>query len=532
MSARDIMNYDVAIVGAGPAGLACALRLRQLNPERSVCVIEKAASLGAHSLSGAILDPVALDALLPEWRKAPPPTCLAVQRDEFRLFTKGSSYRLPTPPPQRNHGNFIVSLAQLVPWLGAQVEAAGVDIFSGFAGSELLYNEQQAVCGVRLGDMGRSRDGSEGPNYAPGAEIHAPMTLLAEGCRGSLSKQLIARHKLDADRSPPTFGLGLKELWQLPAGRGRPGLVQHTVGWPLPTDTYGGGFIYHLEHDRVYVGLVIGLDYKDPRFQPFEAFQQFKHHPLVRTLLEGGEPLAYGARTIAAGGEQALPRMEVPGALLIGDAAGTLDVARLKGIHQAMRCGMLAAEHLTAVPSGAGFDALWRASVGGRALHKVRNIKPGFKLGLWFGLANGLLETILGGRTPWTLRHKANDQTLLRLDERAPGPPPAPRTLAPRDRTAAVFLASTSHDEHQPVHLHVADTSVCSDRCAREYDNPCTRFCPAAVYEMVAGDDGVRRLQINAANCVHCKACDIKDPYRLITWTTPEGGAGPNYQQL
>ncbi len=532
MSARDIMNYDIAIVGAGPAGLACALRLRQLDPQRSVCVIEKAASLGAHSLSGAVLDPVALDALLPDWRAAPPPGCVAVQRDEFRLLTAGLSLRLPTPPQQRNHGNFIVSLAQLVPWLGAHAEAAGVDIFTGFAANELLFSEDGAVSGVRLGDMGRLRDGSEGPNFAPGAEIHAPLTVLAEGCRGSLSKQLIARFRLDADRSAPTFGLGFKELWQLPSGRGRPGLVQHTVGWPLRTDTYGGGFIYHLEQDRVYLGLVVGLDYRDPRFQPFEAFQQFKHHPSIRALLEGGEPLAYGARTIAAGGAQALPRMEMPGALLIGDAAGTLDVARIKGIHQAMRCGALAGEHLGAQPSGAGFDALWRASVGGRALHAVRNIKPGFKHGLWFGLANGLLETILRGHTPWTLQHVANDLTMRRLDESVALPPPPPRTLAPRDRTAAVFLASTSHDEHQPVHLHVADTSICSDQCAREYDNPCTRFCPAAVYEMVSGADGVRRLQINAANCVHCKACDIKDPYRLITWTTPEGGAGPNYQQL
>ena len=404
MSARDIMNYDVAIVGAGPAGLACALRLRQLDPQRSVCVIEKAASLGAHSLSGAVLDPVALDALLPAWRTAPPPTCIPVQRDEFRLLTARSSLRLPTPPQQRNHGNFIVSLAQLMPWLGAHAEAAGVDIFTGFAASELLFTEAGAVSGVRLGDMGRLRDGSEGPNFAPGAEIHAPLTVLAEGCRGSLSKQLIARFKLDAGRSAPTFGLGFKELWQLPAGRGRPGLVQHTVGWPMRNDTYGGSFIYHLEQDRVYLGLIVGLDYRDPRFQPFEAFQQFKHHPSIRALLEGGEPLAYGARTIAAGGAQALPRMEMPGALLIGDAAGTLDVARIKGIHQAMRSGALAGEHLITQPTGAGFDALWRASPGGRALHAVRNIKPGFKRGLWFGLANGLLETVLGGHTPWTLQ--------------------------------------------------------------------------------------------------------------------------------
>jgi electron-transferring-flavoprotein dehydrogenase len=530
---RDVMEYDVAIVGAGPAGLACALRLRQLQPERTVCVVEKAASLGAHSLSGAVLDPVALNALVPDWRAAPPPVCIPVARDEFRFLTAGGSYRLPTPPQQRNHGNFIVSISQLVPWLGAKAEAAGVDIFTGFAAADALIDAAGTVSGVRLGDMGRTRDGAEGPNYAPGAEIHAPVTVLAEGCRGSISKQLIARYGLDADRSPPTFALGLKELWQLPAGRGSPGLVQHTIGWPMPRDTFGGGFIYHLDGDRVYVGLVVGLDYRDPRFQPFEAFQQFKHHPSVRELLTGGEAMAYGARSIAAGGAQALPCMEMPGAVLIGDAAGTLDAARIKGIHQAMRSGMLCAEHLAARGTVTGFDAAWRASPGGRSLHAVRNIKPGFKHGLWLGLANAAFETALRGHTPWTLRHAANDGTLRHLDDHPAAPQPGvERTLPPRDRTAAVYLASTAHDESQPVHLHVADTSVCADRCAREFGNPCTRFCPAAVYEMVSGEDGGRRLQINAANCVHCKACDIKDPYRLITWTTPEGGSGPNYQNL
>ena len=533
---RDVMTYDVAIVGAGPAGLACALRLKQLQPERTVCVVEKAATLGAHSLSGAVLDPVALDALLPDWRAAPPPTCIPVQKDEFRFLTASGSYRLPTPPQQRNHGNFIVSLSQLVPWLGAKVEALGVDVFTGFAASTAIIDDAGAVCGVRLSDMGRVRDGTmdgaPGPHFTPGAEIHAPVTVLAEGCRGSIAKQLIAQFRLDAGRSAPTFALGFKELWQLPAGRGHPGLVQHTIGWPMPNDTFGGGFIYHLDEDRVYIGLVIGLDYRDPNFQPFEAFQQLKHHPTLRTLLDGGEVLAYGARSIAAGGAQALPCMEMPGALLVGDAAGTLDAARIKGIHQAMRSGMLAAEHLAAQKTVMGYDAAWRASPGGRALHRVRNIKPGFKRGLWLGLANAGLETILGGRTPWTLQHQANDSTLRRLDHAQSNLPAIERTLAPRDRTAAVYLASTAHDEHQPVHLHVADTSVCADQCAREYGNPCTRFCPAAVYEILTADDGTRRLQINAANCVHCKACDIKDPYKLITWTTPEGGSGPNYQNL
>ncbi|HEV7431905.1 MAG TPA: electron transfer flavoprotein-ubiquinone oxidoreductase, partial [Steroidobacteraceae bacterium] len=362
------------------------------------------------------------------------------------------------------------------------------------------------------------------------------ITAFAEGCRGSISKQLIARYRLDAERSAPTFALGFKELWQLPAGRARPGLVQHTIGWPMPRDTFGGGFVYHVDQDRVCVGLVIGLDYRDALFQPFEAFQRFKAHPSVRELLSGGEAMAYGARAIAAGGAQALPCMEMPGAVLIGDAAGTLDAARIKGIHQAMRSGMLCAEHLTAHGTSKGYDAAWRASPGGKSLQAVRNIKPGFKHGLWLGLANAALETALRGHTPWTLQHAANDATLKVLDAAEPHTPqpalPPERSLPPRDRTAAVYLASTAHDEQQPVHLHVSDTSICADRCAREYDNPCTRFCPAAVYEILKNEDGTRRLQINAANCVHCKACDIKDPYRIITWTTPEGGSGPNYQNL
>ncbi len=338
--------------------------------------------------------------------------------------------------------------------------------------------------------------------------------------------------QLDAGRSPQTFALGFKELWQLPAGRGEPGLIQHSLGWPLDGATYGGSFIYHLNDSRAYVGYVVGLDYLDPRLKPFEVFQQFKHHPSVRPLLEGGEILAAGARTIAAGGWQSQPKLDMPGALLIGDAAGTLNFPKIKGIHQALRSGMLAAAHLAETADTAGFDARWRASPGGEELRKVRNIKPGFKRGRLFGLANGVFETATGGTAPWTLRNESNVPmiTLDRYD--SPDREWVDRTLPPRDRLASVYFASTTHDEAQPVHLRVADTHVCATRCATEFDNPCTRFCPANVYEMVDDGAGGKRLQINAANCVHCKACDIEDPYGIITWTTPEGGSGPNYGQL
>ena len=530
---RDVMEYDVAIVGAGPAGLACAIRLKQLKPELNVCMLEKAATVGAHALSGAVIEPGPLDALAPEWRQSPPSICVPAAQDEMHLLTRAARFRLPLPPQLHNRGNFIVSLGLLAAWLAQKAESLGVDIFPGFAAAEPVLGPDGAVHGVRLGDVGLDKTGKPGPNYTPGAQIHAGTTIVAEGCRGSLAKQLIRRFELDAGCAPQTYGLGLKELWQLPEGRVRPGLIQHTVGWPLDGRTYGGSFIYHLSENRVYVGFVAGLDYEDPGFSPFEAFQQFKHHPSVRPLLEGGEILAAGARTIAAGGWQSIPRLEMPGALLIGDAAGGVNVPKIKGVHQAIRSGMLAAEHLATTGSPAGFDALWRASPGGQELRAVRNFKPGFKRGLWFGLANGGLEALTGGRTPWTLTHKTPDHERLRHID-AYTPPErhwVERTLPPRDRLASVFFASTSHDEQQPAHLKVRDTSICTDRCMREFGNPCQRFCPAGVYEMVQ-DQGGWRLQINAANCVHCKACDIKDPYAIIDWTPPEGGSGPNYQSL
>lgn len=529
---RDVMEYDVLVVGAGPAGLACAIRLKQLQPDVSVCVLEKAAAIGSHSLSGAVIEPGPLDALLPGWRDKPPATCVPVTRDELRLLTRGGAFSLPVPPQQHNQGNLIISLGLLMPQLATAAEALGVDVFAGFAGAMSLYNADGAVAGVCIGDMGLAADGTPGPDFAPGPQIRARHTVLAEGCRGSLSKQLIAKFALDKHCSPQTYALGMKELWQLPPGRVEPGLVQHSLGWPLDNATYGGSFLYHLDKDRVYVGFVAGLDYKDPRFSPFEAFQQFKHHPSIKTLLQDGQLLGAGARTIAAGGWQSMPRLDMPGALLAGDAGGTLNFPKIKGVHQALRSGMLAAEHLAERDTTAGFDARWRASPGGRELQSVRNIKPGFRAGLWMGLANAAFETLTGGRSPWTLRNTSNT-ALGKLEQFAsPERGWVERDMPPRDRLASVFLASTQHDERQPVHLKVADTQLCATRCATEYGNPCTRFCPAGVYEMVEDGQGGKRLHINAANCVHCKACDIKDPYAQITWTTPEGGSGPNYAGL
>ncbi len=530
---RDVMEYEVAIVGAGPAGLAAAIRLKQLKPELSVCVLEKGASLGAHSLSGAVREPGPLDRLMPHWRDHPPAVCVPAARDEFRFMTRRRTFKLMTPPQMANHGNFIVSLGQLTPIMGAEAEKLGVDVFPGFAAAEALFDGHGAVKGVRIGDMGVGKSGEPGPNFAPGPEIHAKLTIFAEGCRGSASKQLIRRFELDQGKSPQTYGLGFKEMWQLPAGRVEPGLIQHTLGWPLDSRTYGGSFLYHLNNDRVYLGFVVGLDYEDPRFKPFEAFQQFKHHPAIKPLLCGGEILAAGARTLIEGGYQSMPTLEMPGAILAGDAGGTLNTPKIKGIHQAIRSGITAAEHYAETGSSEGFDRRWRASTGGRELYKVRNIRPGFRGGLWLGLANAALETAAMGKSPWTLANHADHSALKKLDEYAsPDRGWGERDLPPRDRLASVCFAATAHHEDQPVHLRVADTSICSTRCATEFGNPCTNFCPANVYEMV-DDGGVRKLQVNSSNCVHCKACDIKEPYAgQITWCTPEGGSGPNYQGL
>ncbi len=530
---RDVMEYDVVTVGAGPAGLAFAIRLKQLKPELSVCVIEKSSTLGAHILSGAVIETGPLDELLPGWRDAPPPVCVPATVDEFWYLTKTGGHKSPVVPPQmHNEGNVIVSLGAMCAWMGPQAEALGVEIYPGFAAAEPLFDEAGAVNGVRIGDMGVARDGTRKPGYAQGIDIKAKLTVFAEGARGHLTKQLIGKFALDKDCDPQGYSIGIKELWQVKPGVAQPGKIVHTLGWPADSHTYGGSFLYHLDHDRIALGYISGLDYSDANYQPYEAFQQWKNHPLIKPLLEGGTIASAGARAIVTGGYQSLPKCEMPGALLIGDTAGLLNVPKIKGTHQAMRSGMLAAEHAAGSLDSAGWDATLRGSVVMAELKKVRNIKPGFKKGLWFGLVNAGLETALGGRTPWTLKNKADWESLNKVSEHESTKRDyVERTLAPRDRLAGVYYAATEHDEDQPIHLRVMDTNICITKCAEEYANPCTRFCPAGVYEIVADSNG-KRLQINAANCVHCKTCDIKDPYQIINWVTPEGGAGPNYSNL
>ena len=533
---RDVMEYDVVTVGAGPAGLAFAIRLKQLNPELSVCVIEKASTIGAQILSGAVIETGPLDALLPDWRSNPPPVCVDAKDDEFWLLGKTGGRKLPLPPGMHNHGNVIVSLGAMCAWLAPQAEALGVEIYPGFAAAETLHDADGKVIGVRIGDMGVAKDGSYKPGYTAGIDIQAKVTVLAEGARGHLTKRLVKKFNLDADCDPQTYSIGIKELWQVPEERVSPGKIVHSLGWPADNHTYGGSFLYHLDKGRIALGYVSGLDYRDPEYKPWEAFQQWKNHPMIQPLLEGGSILSAGARAIVTGGWQSLPKVEMPGALLIGDTAGLLNVPKIKGTHQAIRSGMLAAEHLVASQlAPEGFDAKLRASDAMAELKKVRNVKPGFKRGLWFGMLNAAWETATGGLSPWTLKNTADWSSLDKLGEHEePKRDYLERTLPPRDRLQGVYYAATEHDEDQPWHLKVADFDVCATRCVEEYDNPCTRFCPAAVYEMVedATAKHGKRLHINAANCVHCKTCDIKDPYQIIDWVTPEGGSGPNYQTL
>ncbi len=542
---REAMEFDVVIVGGGPAGLAAAIRLKQLNSEISVCLIEKGAEIGAHILSGAILDPRALNELIPDWQAQHAPVDTPVTEDRFMMLTEQGSWKLPNlllPECFQNHGNYIVSLGNVCRWLGAQAEALGVEIYPGFAGAEILYHEDGAVKGVATGDMGVGRDGQPTPAYQPGMELLAKYTLFAEGCRGHLGKQLEARFKLRTGADPQVYGLGIKELWEIKPEQHTAGLVLHTAGWPLSADTYGGSFCYQYSNaggDRLMsIGLVVGLGYTNPYLSPFEEFQRLKTHARIRPMLAGGKRIAYGARAMAAGGLQALPKLIFPGGALIGDDAGFLIASRIKGSHAAMKTGMMAAEaafealsndrsadELTAFPEK--FRKSWLFD----ELHKARNFKPWMSRGLYLGsLMFGIDQQLFRGRAPWTLHLTADHGKLKRAADCQPIEYPKPDGVITFDRLSSVFLSNTHHEENEPCHLTLKDPAVAIKVNLELYDSPEQRYCPAGVYEILRDEKGENpRLQINAQNCVHCKTCDIKDPTQNINWVTPQGGEGPVY---
>jgi electron-transferring-flavoprotein dehydrogenase len=545
--ARESMEFDVAIVGAGPAGLAAAIRLKQLSPDTSVAVIEKGSEVGAHILSGAVIDPIGLDRLLPEWRSEDTPIKTAVKDDRFYMLGHSGAIRLPNfmmPPLMSNHGNFVVSLGNVCRWLAAKAEALDVQVFPGFAASEVLYGDDGAVVGVATGDMGIAKDGRHKDSFTRGVELRAKYTLFAEGARGNLTKMLLKRFNLEADREPQKFGIGLKELWQVAPDQHRPGLVQHTFGWPLDNRTGGGSFLYHFDDNLVAVGFVLHLNYTNPYLNPFEEFQRFKTHPLVRPTLEGGKRLAYGARALTEGGYQSVPKLTFPGGALVGCAAGFMNVPRIKGSHNAILSGMLAAEQVAeALKAGrahdelAGYDAAWRSSAIGSDLFRVRNAKPlwsrfGTLLGIALGGLDMWLNTLLHMSPFGTLKHgKPDSATLKPAAQCRPIAYPKPDGKITFDRLSSVFLSNTNHEEDQPPHLRVADLALQKASEHDVYGGPSARYCPAGVYEWVE-EGGAPRYVINAQNCVHCKTCDIKDPNQNITWVPPEGGGGPSYPNM
>ena len=541
--AREQMQFDVVIVGGGPSGLSAAIRLKKLAAEQgrevAVCVVEKGSEIGAHILSGAVIETRALDELIPDWKEREAPLVTPAGDDTFLFLTETKAIRLPTPPQMHNHGNYIVSLGNVCRWLAAQAEELGVEIYPGFAAAEVLYDESGRVIGIATGDMGVGRDGKPTDNYQPGVELLATYTIFAEGCRGSLTKTLMQKFNLREGVDPQTFGIGIKELWEVDPAKHQPGKVVHTIGWPVDSHTYGGSFMYHLENNQVAVGFVVGLDYANPHLSPFDEMQRFKTHPAIRPTFEGGRRVAYGARALAEGGFQSIPKLVFPGGALIGDTAGFLNVPKIKGTHTAMKSGMICADAVFAALAEAqppavleAYPQFLKASWVWEELKGVRNVRPSFHWGMWAGLVYSAIDTyILRGKAPWTFKNHADHSQLKPADQCPRIDYPKPDGIVSFDKLSSVFLSSTNHEEDQPIHLTLKDASTPVTINLALYDGPEQRYCPAGVYEFVE-QDGSRRLQINAQNCVHCKTCDIKDPTQNINWVVPEGGGGPNYPNM
>ena len=534
------MEYDVVIVGGGPSGLSAAIKLKQLNPETNVCVLEKASEIGAHILSGNVFETKALDELFPNWKELNTPVKTKVTKEKFLFLGKTKSFSWPTwllPKVQKNHNNYIISLANMCRWLAEQAEALGVEIFPGFPASEIIYNDDGSVKGVATQDMGIDKEGNKKDSFESGIELHAKVTVFAEGCRGHLGKQLIKQFELNKGKDPQQYGIGLKEIWEVDENQHEEGLVMHTAGWPLDNKTYGGSFMYHAENKQIFLGYVIGLDYKNPHLSPFDEFQRFKTHPSIKKYIEGGKRISYGARALIEGGLQSLPQMFMPGALLIGCDAGTLNMPKIKGSHTAMKSGMIAAEtiieHLKNKKPLSLYEEKFKKSWVYEELFAARNVKPSFSWGLILGIIfTGIDQILFRGKLPFTLSHKhADHEALMSADKMPKIDYPKPDNVLTFDKTSSVYLTGTNHTDNQPVHLHLKNPELPISFNVAKYDEPAQRYCPAGVYEVQKEND-VLKFVINSQNCIHCKTCDIKEPSQNINWVTPEGGGGPRYGNM